>query len=241
MMLRSFYIYVFLLAWTAVAQADDLADAKKKLAEVMPGVSIDSIQALDNTGLYEVVIKGEILYFSQDMRYAIQGDVIELASRENITEVKRLVLRKAVLDAVDDADMIIYTPQKKTDYTVTVFTDIDCGYCRKLHNQMAEYNALGIRIQYLAYPRAGIDSEAYEKAVDVWCADDRKQAMTDAKNGLDVNSKHCEAPISSQYRLGRKLGVNGTPSLFLEDGSMLPGYVPPEKLRKELDRRAALK
>jgi len=230
-----------LLTWITVAQADDLADAKAKLEAAMPGVSIDSIQVLDNTGLYEVIIKGEILYFSHDMRYAIQGDVIELASRENITEVKRVELRKIALAAVSDADMITYEPKGKTEYNLIVFTDIDCGYCRKLHNEMAEYNALGIRIQYMAYPRAGVDSEAYEKAVDVWCADDRKQAMTDAKNGLEVNSKHCESPVAQQYQLGRQLGVNGTPSLFLADGSILPGYVPPKKLKRVLDQRAAAK
>ena len=133
--------------------------------------------------------------------------------------------------------MIIYEP-KKTEHTLTVFTDIDCGYCRKLHQQIAEYNALGIRIRYMAFPRAGIDSESYNKTVDVWCAKDRKQALTDAKNGKEVTSESCNSPIQAQYELGRRLGVTGTPALFLESGEMLPGYVPPKRLKEILDQQA---
>jgi len=193
---------------------------------------------LDDTGLYEVLMNGDILYFTKDARYAIQGDIISLKSRENLTEKRRTGLRKQALDHANEKDMIIYTP-KKTDYTVTVFTDIDCGYCRKLHSQMAQYNALGIRIRYMAFPRAGLDSESYDKAVEVWCAKDRKQAMTDAKNGQTVNAEKCENPVKAQYELGRRLGVRGTPALFLDSGEMLPGYVPPKRLKKLLDDKAA--
>jgi len=226
-----------MLAWVGLVQASDTSDIKDKLAAIMPGVIIESIQPLDNTGLFEAVINGEIIYFSKDARYVFQGDVIYLEKRQNITELKRVDLRKQALASVDEADMIIYEP-KNTQYTLTVFTDIDCGYCRKLHQQMAEYNALGIRIRYMAFPRAGIDSESYNKAVDVWCAKDRKQAMTDAKNDKEVNSESCNAPIRAQYELGRRLGVTGTPALFLENGEMLPGYVPPQRLKDILEQQA---
>lgn len=236
-MLKRTYLWILLLSWLATAQADDV-EVKKNLQAIMPGVTFDSLKALDNTGLYEAVINGEIIYFSADGRYAFQGDVIALETRENITETQRLKLRKAKLAALNEADMIVYEPED-TQYTLTVFTDIDCGYCRKLHNEMDDYNKLGIRIRYMAFPRAGIDSDSYDKAEDVWCAEDRKQAMTDAKNGKAVESESCATPVKSQYQIGRQLGVQGTPALFLESGEILPGYVPPARLKKLLDDKAA--
>jgi len=237
-MFKRVYLWLPLLAWIGMAQADN-AEMKSKLEAMMPGITIDSIQPLDNTGLFEAVINGEIIYFSEDARYVFQGDVIALETRDNITENKRVTLRKETLASLNEADMIVYEP-KKTQHTLTVFTDIDCGYCRKLHMQMAEYNELGIRIRYMAYPRAGVDSESFVKAEQVWCADDRKQAMTDAKNGISVNSKSCDSPVKDQYRTGGQLGVSGTPALFLESGEMLPGYVPPQRLKKILDERVLM-
>jgi len=237
-MLKKVYLWLSLLAWIGLAQADN-AEMKSKLEKLMPGITVESIQPLDNTGLFEAVINGEVIYFSEDARYVFQGDVIALETRENITESKRVTLRKETLASLNEADMIVYEP-KKTEHTLTVFTDIDCGYCRKLHMQMAEYNELGIRIRYMAYPRAGIDSESFVKAEEVWCADDRKQAMTDAKNGLRVDSKSCDNPVKDQYRKGGRLGVSGTPALFLDSGEMLPGYVPPKRLKKILDERVLI-
>lgn len=236
-MLKRYFLWLPLLAWMGLVQADNLAEMKSKLEAMMPGVSIDDIQQLDNTGMYETILNGEVIYFSADARYVFQGDVIALESRENLTENKRVSLRQNALASLNESDMIVYEP-KKTKHTLTVFTDIDCGYCRKLHNQMAEYNALGIRIRYMAFPRAGIDSDAYDKAEDVWCSDDRQQAMTDAKNGKAVNSKSCDTPVKAHYELGRQIGVTGTPALFLESGELLPGYVPPKRLKKILDERA---
>ena len=237
-MLKWNYLWLFLLACFSLAHAGEQDEMKTRLESVMPGIIIDSVQKLDNTELYEVVINGEVIYFSQDARYVFQGDVIALETRENLTENKRLSLRKKALASLNEAEMIIYEPQK-TDYTLTVFTDIDCGYCRKLHQQIKEYNALGIRIRYMAFPRAGIDSESYDKAVDVWCAKDRAQAMTDAKNGKALKSENCKNPVRAQYELGQRLGVTGTPALFLESGEILPGYVPPKRLKQLLDERGS--
>jgi thiol:disulfide interchange protein DsbC len=231
-------LWLALLAVTSVVHAADTAEMKEKLEAMMP-FSVESIQVVGNSGLFEVVIdSGEIIYFSEDLSYGFEGNVIEMATGTNITEAKRKGQRKAILAALDESELIIYEP-KETVHTLTVFTDIDCGYCRKLHSQMAEYNALGIKIRYMAFPRTGIDSESFDKIEDVWCAEDRKQAMTDAKNGKQVNSKHCESPVAAQYKLGGKLGVNGTPALFLDSGESLPGYVPPKRLRQILDEKAS--
>jgi thiol:disulfide interchange protein DsbC len=232
-----FWLVAFIV--TSTVHAADIDKMKKGLEDLMPSAKVQTIEAVADTGLFEVVLEsGGIIYITEDLNYGFEGSVIDMKSGENITEAKRKNLRKNILASLDESEMIIYDP-KKTDYTLTVFTDIDCGYCRKLHSQMAEYNALGIRIRYMAFPRAGLDSESFDKAEDVWCADDRKQAMTDAKNGKQVNSKHCESPVASQYRLGGRLGVRGTPALFLESGESLPGYVPPKRLRKLLDDKAA--
>ncbi len=222
-----------------IAHAADTAEMKTKLEALMPSVKVDSIQAVGKTSMYEVVLKGGgIIYVTEDLSYGFEGNMINMETGKNITEAKRKSLRKKLLASLDESEMIIYSP-KKTDYTLTVFTDIDCAYCRKLHSQMAEYNALGIRIRYMAFPRAGLDSESFDKAEDVWCADDRKKAMTDAKKGMIVDSKNCQSPVAAQYQLGGKLGVRGTPALFLESGESLPGYVPPKRLRQLLDDKAA--
>lgn len=236
-MLKRHWLMLPLLAWISVALAVDDSEIKSKLESIMPGIKIESVKQLDNTGLYEAVINGEVIYFSEDARYVFQGDVVSLETRQNVTETKRVSLRKVALSGLNEKDLIIYEP-KKTLHTLTVFTDIDCGYCRKLHQQMKDYNDMGIRIRYMAFPRAGIDSDAYNKAADVWCAKDRQQAMTDAKAGKDVNAKSCENPVKAHYEIGRRLGVTGTPALFLETGEMLPGYVPPTRLKQILDERA---
>ena len=232
--MRRYYLWLSLLIWTGVTLADDKA-IKKQLVLIMPNVVIDSLQPLDDTGLYEVVINGgEIVYFSADGRYVFQGDVIALDQKINITENKRISLRKQILSDLNEDDLIIYGPNEVV-HTVTVFTDIDCGYCRKLHRQMAAYNDLGIRIRYAAFPRAGIDSDSFDKAEDVWCANDRLQAMTAAKNGQAVDSVHCDTPVRMHYETGRKIGVTSTPTLFLQSGKALPGYVPPIRLKQLLD------
>lgn len=229
-----YLLWLPMLAWFGLAHADN-AELKAKLEKALPDLKIDSLQQLDNTGLYEAVINGEVIYFSADGRYVFQGDVISLKTRENVTEQRRVAMRKAILDGLDEKDMIIFEP-KKTKYTLTVFTDIDCGYCRKLHSQMAEYNDLGIRIRYMSFPRGGIDSKSYDDAVNVWCAEDRHKAMTLAKAGQELATKTCNNPVKKEYELGGKLGVQGTPALFMESGQMLPGYVPPKRLKEILDQ-----
>lgn len=237
-MFNRYIIAMALLAWSNLTLASDADDKKALFESIMPGVKIESVKLLDNTNLYETVINGNVLYFSADGRYVFQGDVIALQTRENLTEAKRTDLRKETLSNLDESQMIVYQP-KNPKHTLTVFTDIDCGYCRLLHQQIKDYNDLGIAIRYMAFPRGGIDSESYDKAHAVWCAKDRQQALTDAKNGKEVKSEQCNSPVKDQYELGKRLGVNGTPALFLENGELLPGYVPPKRLKQILDERDA--
>jgi thiol:disulfide interchange protein DsbC len=168
---------------------------------------------------------------SSDGRYAIVGDMIDLDSDANLSENRRRGIRQRLIETVPENEMVLFSP-KNPKYTITVFTDIDCGYCRKLHSQIAEYNRLGIRVRYLFFPRTGPNTESWHKAEAVWCASNRNDALTKAKKGESIESKDCGANniVARDYELGEKLGVDGTPAIFLSTGEMLPGYAPPGEL-----------
>ncbi len=205
-----------------------------KLQAALNGAKPDSIAPTAIPGLYEVVLGGQVFYLSEDGRFAVQGDIVDLGSRANLTDERRGELRGKAIEAVGENNMVVFAPEGPVKYTVTIFTDIDCGYCRKMHSQIADYNKEGIKIRYLWFPREGVGSEAFDKAVAVSCADNRQEAMTRAKRGEKVESKPCDNPVQAQYELGQKLGVRGTPSMILESGEMLPGYVPPTQLAQML-------
>ena len=205
------------------------------------GAKPDSITLTAIPGLYEVIVGGQVLYLSEDGRFAVQGDILDLSSRANLSENRRGELREKAIEAVGESNMVVFAPEGAVKHTVTIFTDIDCGYCRKMHSQMADYTKEGIKIRYLLFPREGINSESYHKAVAVWCADNRQEAMTKAKRGENVERKTCDNPVKAQYELGQKLGVRGTPSLILESGEMIPGYVPPTQLAQMLAENKAAK
>lgn len=230
-------LWVVPLLFSGVSHAGEADALQKQLAKTLPGVTIDHLQPVADTGLYEGVINGEILYFSADGQYVLQGELVSLESRTNLTEQRRVSLRKSILSGLNERDMIIFEPEE-TKHTLTVFTDIDCVYCRKMHSEIDQYQDLGIRIRYMSYPRGGIGSEAYNHAVTVWCADDRQDAMTRAKAGEELAAKTCDNPVKAEFEIGQKMGVQGTPALFLESGQMLPGYVPPERLKQILDEAA---
>jgi thiol:disulfide interchange protein DsbC len=159
-------------------------------------------------------------------------------TREDLTEGAKAELRREIIASVDSTKQISFSPEEPV-HELMVFTDIDCGYCRKLHAQVAEYNEHGIAINYMAFPRAGIGSRSYEKAVAVWCAEDPQEALTQAKLGADPDPDQCDNPIAEQYQLGMELGVTGTPALLTHNGQLIPGYVPPEQLRQRLDAMEA--
>jgi thiol:disulfide interchange protein DsbC len=178
-----------------------------------------------------------LVYVTADGRYLIQGDVLDVKEKRNLTEAHRAERRKQILSSLDDNELIIFKPEQPT-HAVTVFTDIDCGYCRKFHQEIADFNKLGIEVRYAAFPRAGIGSPSFNMAVSVWCADDRNRAITRAKAGDKVDEKTCDNPVAAEYTLGQQLGVTGTPSIILEDGTLVPGYVPAARLKQMLDQGA---
>lgn len=203
------------------------------LGETVP----TKITASPVTGLYEVQLGMQVIYVSADGRYLLQGEVMDLGSRENITKPRENALKAEALSKVSEDQMVIFgDPSLK--HTITVFTDIDCGYCRKLHSEIQAYNDAGIRVRYMFFPRAGLDSDSYRKAVSVWCSDKRNEALTRAKAGEEIEKKDCANPVKEQLALGQDMGVNGTPAIVLEDGELLPGYVPAARLAAALDAKA---
>ena len=220
-------LVALLAAFSAFAsEADD--KARQAIKQRFNDMDVKDIQASPIPGIYRVTVPPRLFYVSADAKYAFNGDVIDLDSNKNVTKPYR---SKALVGAVNamDESMIAFAPAK-TKHTVTVFTDVDCGYCRKLHNAVAEYNKLGIEIRYLAFPRAGVGSESYNKMVSAWCADKPKEALTKSKNGQPIPNKTCDNPVSRHYMLGQMIGISGTPAIILEDGQLIPGYVPPQQL-----------
>jgi thiol:disulfide interchange protein DsbC len=221
---------------TLTAQADEADEAAVRagMAKLLPDMELGELVKAPVPGLYELMLGARVFYVSEDGRYLIQGSVIDIETRENLTEARQAVAKKATMDQVSEDSMVIFAPEEYK-HTITVFTDIDCGYCRKLHREIGDYMAEGIRVRYLFYPRAGIGSPSYQKAVNVWCADDRKQAMTDAKSGKELENRQCENPVKDHYVLGDVMGVTGTPAVVLEDGRLLPGYVPAKRMAAYLE------
>jgi thiol:disulfide interchange protein DsbC len=217
----------------------DVDDAiKESLSRVLPEYDITSVYETPIPGVYEVLLGTELVYVSGDGRYMLQGRLIDLVNRENLTESsprlaearKRQAKERAdAVAGVGDDNMVVFAPERY-DHTVTVFTDIDCGYCRKLHGEIDSYLDAGIRVRYLFYPRAGTGSPSYDKAVSVWCADDRLSAMTQAKAGKPIDKRQCENPVKEHMDLGEQFGISGTPAIVLDNGEMVPGYVPAKRL-----------
>jgi thiol:disulfide interchange protein DsbC len=219
----------------AAALADDMANVKAALAKAAPEVKIDSVVASPVPGLYEVMAGTQILYVTGDGRYFVDGRIVDLNTRQDLTEPRLAAVRKAAVDAIPEDEMVVFAAPKY-DHTVTVFTDIDCPYCAKMHSKIDEYEAEGIRVRYLFFPRTGARSPSYNEAVSVWCADDRNQALTDAKAGKKIPAKTCDNPVDEHMAVGRKVGINGTPAIMLETGDMIPGYVEPKRLAQMIVR-----
>jgi thiol:disulfide interchange protein DsbC len=223
------------LTTTAMAGADsDIKKAHAAVQKMIPDIPLEAIQPSPLPGLFQVMVPPQMFYVSADGRYAFDGDMIDLQTGVNVSDALRGKMRAAAVNAQGEAAMIVYGP-KKPQHTVTVFTDIDCGYCRKLHNEMAKYNEAGIQVRYLAFPRAGVGSGSYQKAVSVWCSKDKADAMTRAKQGQAVKAEDCENPVAKQYALAQRLGIRGTPAIVTEQGQILPGYVPADRLKMMLD------
>ncbi len=215
---------------------------REELAAGFPGINEDDVHDSPVQGLYEITLGPQVAYVSKDGRYLIKGEVIDLEAGLNLTEARRVAARHRLLSTLDPADMIVFSPEDpaKRLFTVTVFTDIDCGYCRAFHRNIKRINDLGIEVRYLLFPRGGPGTDAWRKAADVWCAADRKAALTAAKSDLDFPLQACDASaVTAQFELGETLGLQGTPTILSERGDYLGGYLAPLDLAGQLQQVAS--
>lgn len=208
-----------------------------RLAVLRPGLPIESVTSTPVAGLVAVNLSdGSTYYGTTDGRYLLGGDLFNLEGTDlvNLTEQGRSGKRRSLIATIDTKDTVNFSPDGKPKAALYVFTDVDCGYCRKLHQEVPALNAKGIEVRYLAYPRAGVGSKSYDKIVSAWCAEDPQDALTRLKAGETVADRTCANPVADQYGLGRQLGISGTPAIVLEDGTLLPGYMPADQLAATL-------
>jgi len=211
----------------------DIKALKEALVKRIPQAANGTIKATPIKGLYEVMAGSQIMYMTKDARYILEGDLYDMQSKKNITEDARGSIRLEALDKLGEKNMLVYTPKGKVNHTITIFTDIYCPYCRKLHSEMADYMDNGVKVRYIFVPFKG--PKSVQTSVSVWCADDKNKAMDLAKGGSDVEMKTCDNPISKHQVLATELGIRGTPAIMLESGQLLPGYVPSDKLLQQLN------
>lgn len=230
-----FALAVGILLSVSVLAEDDYTQVRERLAGMLSGDRELLIAETPIDGMLQIRIGSEIIYMTDDGRFLVQGRVLDLENQTDLTDQARSDVRREALAAIDSDEWISYGPED-AEFQVLVFTDPDCGYCRRLHQQMAEYNAAGIRINYMGFPRAGIGSETHAKLERIWCAEDQQGAMDTAKGGGNPAPAECENPVARHYELGQTMGVTGTPALMTLDGDLIPGYVPPDQLRERLER-----
>ena len=229
------FVFVLLVcAGCASAEDPQLEKVRKTVIANLPGVEKDMITPSAAPGIYQIQKGSMFGYVTGDGRYLIQGDMVDIISGEELTENQRQLARVSVLKQFGPDSVIEFAP-KNPKYVVTVFTDIDCGYCRKLHAEIKDYNDQGIAIRYLFYPRSGPNTESFAKAQSVMCSGDRKEALTQAKRGVTITaSANCPNPVQKQYEAGEALGINATPMLVLPDGEIVRGYVKAGSLAQRL-------
>ncbi|MEI2454000.1 MULTISPECIES: DsbC family protein [Lysobacter] len=218
------------------------ARAVEAIRQLNPNITIDKVGAAPMPGFREALAQGQVVYISDDGRYLFLpgsgGALFDTQAKKNLSEDSLAAMRKDLLKTIPASERIVFAPANPK-HTVTIFTDVECGYCRKLHSEIAEYNRQGIAVEYLAFPRMGIGSEDYKKMVSVWCAADRRKALTDAKAEHSVPSKDCKNTVTQQYNVGQRAGLTGTPMILTAEGVQVGGYVPPAQLRQTLDKIAA--
>lgn len=220
--------------WAQTSGTRAGVDPRIELSKRISGSKPEEFRPSPIAGLYEFSRGAQVMYVSEDGKHVIDGDLFDLASEENLSERRRREARLKMLARIPDSQTVVFGGAG-AKHTVTVFTDIDCGYCRQLHSQIAKYNELGIRVRYLFYPRSGPETESWDKAVLVWCSSNRNDALTRAKKGETLKNAKCtNNPVARDYELGRDMGVRGTPAIVLPNGDLLPGYVPPAMLAQRL-------
>jgi len=226
-------------AWSGDS-AEVPAEERERLAGLFDSIAPEDVKSSPIDGWYTIQKGSLVAYISTDGRYLLQGDLIDLDTKVNLSEESRTDARQVLMSQVPNNEVILFSPDE-VKYTVSIFTDVDCTYCRRLHNQIEQYMANGIEVRYLLYPRGGPASATWNTSEAVWCAKDRGEALTLAKQGRDFDAPSCDASVvQHHYVLGQEIGLSGTPAIVLDDGELIAGYLPPDALKVRLEQKAAL-
>jgi len=212
-----------LISGNALAQAT-IDEIGERLNKRLPGIDINSLVETQMPGLYEMVSDGRIYYVDESAEYLIDGSLIRLEDRQNLTDQRLGGIHMGLIESVEEKNMLIYEPEEESNRSITVFTDISCGYCRRLHAELDTLLDEGVRVRYLLFPRAGIGSQGHKDLESVWCADDPQAAMTNAKAGGRIEPKSCANPIEEHVAIAQRLGLRGTPLIYTDSGEKIPGY-----------------
>jgi len=230
---------IFILIFSSDIKSDELL-ISSKINKVLPeGMSVQSVKESQIENLFVVDI-GDLqpIYASKDGEfffygelYAVNGDMLQNTTKDEIN-----LKRKSILEKSLSQDDFISFKANNEKHQVIIFTDVDCGYCRKFHNEIKDYNDLGISVNYVAFPRSGLDSDSYDKIVTAWCSRNPKEVLTQMKQGLEVQLSMCQDhPVEKHFLLGQKIGITGTPAIIKHNGELLPGYLPPAELLNRLN------
>ncbi len=234
----SLLFVIVAVSGVATLQAGEVEDAiAGKLTAAVPGLKISEVRKSEAEGLYEVSSNnGDTIYTTADGQYLLTGDLLKVTDNgiANVSEQGRVSQRARTMAEFGDEGLISYEAKGEEKASVAVFTDIDCPYCRKLHDEVPQLNEMGITVHYYGFPRSGPNTPSFRKYISVWCSDDQQAAMDAAKQGRSVDEQSCDNPVAEQFQLGGRVGVTGTPAIVLEDGNMVRGYVPAEKLAEGL-------
>jgi len=232
-----YFLIIFILALVSCAQHDTAnyttKDAEDRFIKSYPDLKIDSIEKINNS-FFEILIGEQIFYLTSDLNYLLAGNIIELDSGINLTQQKIENFRLSVLKTLDKNDTIIYKP-KKTDHIITVFTDVSCPYCKKLHNEIPVLLENNIEVRYVLFPRNGVDDDAYLNMASLWCSENKKDLLEIAFEGDFIKEAKCDNPLTRNLELAYSLRVNGTPMIFTESGKVIPGYVPYKQILNTLN------
>lgn len=217
-------LFSTLLASASVHAESTVDEVQSRLAERLPGIGITSLNESAVPGLYELVTDGQIYYVDETAQYLLDGSLIQLVDRKNLTDARLGSIHLAMIEAVGEDNMLIYEPKQSIHRSITVFTDISCGYCRRLHSEIDTLLDAGIRVRYLMFPRAGLGSQGHKDLESVWCADNPQKALTNAKAGGEIEPRTCDNPIKQHVALAERVGLRGTPLIYTDSGEMIPGY-----------------
>lgn len=233
---------VSILVVFSVTAIADQAQIEKAITGINQMIQIESVKPINDTPFFEVTLKtGERIYTDATGSHFVAGDLYQVGSGgvKNLTDIGRRADRQGLLGQLDESTLIVFPPNGEVKHRLLVFTDIDCGYCRRLHSEIEQLQENGVEVRYAAFPRAGVGSDSYNKYVSVYCAKDQNATMTLAKQGETPEVATCDNPVADQYQLGQKLGITGTPTLIFENGEMQPGYVPWKELLRRMNQQGS--